>query len=148
MAVPNSALLAAAAAGMQVTVAHPPGYELNAGVLETARRWCRAAGTELTITHDQRDACRRADVVYAKSWGAAGMYGDAAAQGESFRRGANWMVGVDDLGPRSHLMHCLPVRRNVVISDAALDDPRCVVVDQAENRLWAQAAVLSRLFSS
>ncbi len=147
MAVPNSALLAAAAAGMNVTVAHPPGYELNADVLATARRWCVDAAAELTITHDQRDACRAADVIYAKSWGAAGLYGDAAAQTESFRRNAGWMVGVDHLGPRSRLMHCLPVRRNVVIADAALDDPRCVVVDQAENRLWAQAAVLARLFA-
>ena len=44
-------------------------------------------------------------------------------------------------------MHCLPVRRNVVIADAALDNPRCVVVDEAENRLWAQAAVLCQLLT-
>jgi len=147
MAVPHSAALAAAAAGMHVTIAHPPGYELNAAVLDRAASWCSAAGTKFAVTHDQRSACREADAVYVKSWGSAKLYGDEAAQRESFKRHADWMVTPEHLAPRSILMHCLPVRRNVVIAGAALDDPRCVVVDQAENRLWTQAAILCRVFS-
>ena len=145
MAVPHSAVLAAATAGMQVTIAHPPGYGLNAEILERARTWCRAAGTELVITQDQRPACRAADALYVKSWGSPACYGNPEGQRASFRQYADWTVGTDHLGPRSVLLHCLPVRRNLVITDAALDDPRCVVVDQAENRMWTQAAILSHL---
>lgn len=146
MAVPHSAALAAAAGGMNVTIAHPPGYELNAGIMDRVKNWCAAAGSTCVVTNDQMSACAKADVVYVKSWGSASLYGKPEAQKDDFRRYASWMVDVRHLARRETiLMHCLPVRRNVVISDAALDDPRCVVVDQAENRLWAQAAILARL---
>ena len=147
LAVPHSAVLAAAAAGMHVTIAHPPGYELDADVLDRAAGWCTAAGREFKITHEQHPACTAADVVYVKSWGATRMYGDATAQTESFRQHADWTVTRAHLAAEAILMHCLPVRRNVVIADAALDDPRSVVVDQAENRMWTQAAILEHLFS-
>jgi N-acetylornithine carbamoyltransferase len=148
LAVPHSAILAGAAAGMNVTIAHPPGYELVATYVEAARRWCRAAGTSLTITDDQQGACREADAIYVKSWGSPSLYGQPDAQAANFREHASWMVGPQHLHkPTTILMHCLPVRRNVVIADAALDDPRCVVVDEAENRLWAQAAVLCQLLA-
>ena len=114
--------------------------------LDRARQWCREAGSSLTITHDQQAACRAADAIYVKSWGSPALYGKPDAQAESFRQHASWMIGPQHLAkPTTILMHCLPVRRNVVIADAALDDRRCVVVDQAENRLWAQAAVLCGL---
>ena len=146
MAVPHSAVLAAASAGMNVTIAHPPGYDLNPAVVDKVRGWCARAGASLAVTHDQPAACRGADILYVKSWGRVALYGKADEQAASFRQYASWMVTPQCLGSRdARLMHCLPVRRNVVISDAALDDPRCIVVDQAENRLWAQAAVLAWL---
>ncbi|MCG3127848.1 MAG: N-acetylornithine carbamoyltransferase [Phycisphaerae bacterium] len=156
MAVPHSAILAAAAAGMNVTVAHPPGYDLNAEIVDRARSWCAASNCEFRITHDQRTACREADAVYVKSWGAARLYRDVPAQLDDFKRYADWMVTLAHLQPHPSasgkskpiLMHCLPVRRNVVIADHALDDPGCVVVDQAENRLWAEVAVLTRLLGA
>jgi N-acetylornithine carbamoyltransferase len=148
MAVPHSAVLSAAAAGMNVTIAHPPGYDLNASILDRARSWCEQAGTTLEITNDQRAACADADAVYVKSWGAAGLYGDRDRQSASFKQHAGWTVDTDRLGEQTILLHCLPVRRNVVITDAALDDPRSAVLDQAENRMWTQAAVLSRLLRS
>lgn len=147
-AVPHSAVLAAAAAGMNVTITHPPGYELHASILDRARSWCDLSGATLKTTHEQAEVCRSADVTYVKSWGGAAFYGNADAQRESFARHADWMVDRRHLGPKTMLMHCLPVRRGVVIADAALDDPRCVVVDQAENRMWAQAAILCRLLAS
>ena len=147
MAVAHSAVLAAAAAGMQVTIAHPPGYDLSPSILDRASSWCNNAGTKLEVTHDQAAACQSADVVYVKSWGSSALYGDAAAQTQSFAEHANWTVTPQHLAANSILMHCLPVRRNVVIADAALDDPRSVVVDQAENRMWAQAAILDELVS-
>lgn len=149
MAVPHSAALAAASAGMHVTIAHPAIYELNAGVMERVKTICDLLGTRFTVTNDQRAACSHADVLYVKSWGSPAYYGDTAAQQASFRDHADWMVDVGHLyHRRTLLMHCLPVRRNVVISDAALDDPRCVVVDQAENRLWTEAAVLCKLLAA
>src|SRR5262249_30036035 len=71
MAVPHSAILAAASAGMHVTIAHPRGYELNSDIVAHARRWCETAGASLRITHDQQAACRDADALYVKSWGSA-----------------------------------------------------------------------------
>jgi N-acetylornithine carbamoyltransferase len=145
MAVPHSAILAAAAAGMHVTIAHPPGYELNRTILDRAQGWCGAAGAEFRATHEQSPACRSADVLYVKSWGSTAFYADKQAQRASFRQHAGWMVDIGHLGPQTLLMHCLPVRRNLVISDQALNDQRSVVVDQAENRMWTQSAILSRL---
>ena len=130
---------------MHVTIAHPPGYELNAGMLDRAASWCAAAGAKFDVTNDQQAACRSADVVYVKSWGSPGLYGDAEGQRESFQRYADWTVGTPHLGPDAILMHCLPVRRNLVIADRALDDRRSVVVDQAENRMWTQVAILKHL---
>ncbi|MGD8452589.1 MAG: N-acetylornithine carbamoyltransferase [Phycisphaerae bacterium] len=147
MAVPHSAMLAAAAAGMNVTVAHPPGYELNAAILDRAGAWCAAAGAEFMLTADQTAATRGADVVYVKSWGSPALYGQQEEQRADFRRHADWMVTPAHLGPQTRLLHCLPVRRNVVIADEALDDPRSVVVDQAENRLWSQVAILTALLT-
>lgn len=144
LAVSHSAVLAAAAAGMHVTIAHPPGYNLGENILERARAFCRSAGTNLDLTHDQAAATRSADIVYAKSWGAPLLYGDASAQSAEFNRYADWQVRAAHLGQHTRLMHCLPTRRNVELADDALDDPRCIVVDQAENRLWAQTAILCK----
>jgi N-acetylornithine carbamoyltransferase len=145
MAVPHSAVLAAAAAGMHVTIAHPPGYELNRAILDRVQSWCVAAGADFGVTHEQTPACRSADVLYVKSWGSTAFYADKEAQRASFRQHYGWMVTAEHLGPQTVLMHCLPVRRNVVIGDEAMNDRRSVVVDQAENRMWSQSAILSRL---
>lgn len=137
LAVPHSAVLAASLSGMDVTIAHPEGYELDDEILRHAN--------SIHVTHDQTEALRAADIVYVKSWGARAMYGDIERQRDSFHRHANWTVSLDKLPPSSYLMHCLPVRRNLVISDDALDSERSIVVDQAENRMWAQAAILEHL---
>lgn len=144
LAVSHSALLAAAAAGMQITIAHPPGYDLNPRIVETASQWSRANGGAVAISHSQ-DCCRDADAVYVKSWGSPRLYGNAAAQQNELAAFASWMATPDHLGPRTRLLHCLPVRRDVEVAAAALDDPRSAVVDQAENRMWAQLAILTRL---
>ena len=92
-------------------------------------------------------ALEGAAIVYAKSWSSTAHYGDAAAE-KSLRAGlADWCVGERwfDGAPGARLMHCLPVRRNVVVADEVLDSPRSVVVRQAHNRLYAQMAVLHRL---
>lgn len=135
MAVPHSAVLAAKNLGMEVIIARPDGY----GLLPTY-----ADGADTTT--DQVSACKTADVVYVKSWGSAQFYGDIEAQKADFVKLADWLVTPAHLGENSILLHCLPVRRNVVVADAVLDGPHSVVVDQAENRMWAQAAILEELW--
>ncbi len=137
LAVPHSAVLAAALAGMQVTVAHPEGYELDDEISGRAG--------SIQVTHEQSAALQAADIVYVKSWGARAMYGDIERQRDSFLRHRDWTVSRTKLPPESYLMHCLPVRRNLVIADDALDSDRSIVIDQAENRMWAQAAILEHL---
>ena len=145
MAVPHSAVLAAAAAGMLVTIARPRGYALRPEIMATARQWAAAGGGSIEETENHTDARRGADVLYVKSWGAA--FADNAGPVNNPNL-ADWLVTRDHLGQDTRLMHCLPVRRNVVIADDALDDPRSVVIDQAENRLWAQAAILDAVFNA
>lgn len=147
-AVPNSVLLAAAQMGMRVTLARPEGFDLDAGVLARARELADAGGGEVTVTADQHAAMDGAEVVYAKSWGALSRY-EAPEEEQRLRE----TLGSWTLDPRlmrrtanAWFMHCLPVRRNVVVTDAVLDSDRSLVTDQAENRLHAQKAVLSWLY--
>lgn len=148
MAVPNSALLAAARLGMEVTVARPEGYGLDARVMQQARAYAAQHGTRVTETDDQAAAFDGADVVYAKAWGGPLVYTDP--EGEAARRAAHrdWRV-TETLMQRTReaaFMHCLPVRRNVVVDDAVLDGPHAIHLLQAEFRLHAQKAILERIW--
>ncbi len=142
MAVPNSAAEMAAMAGMNVTIARPEGYDLDAEVLERVRRHCAAHGAALTITDDGPRAYEGQHVVYGKSWGALSDYGKPPCADAGFR--AKWMVTAAKMkkSDGALFMHCLPVRRNLVVADEVLDGPWSVVLDQAENRLHAAKAVL------
>ena len=147
MAVPHSAMLSAARLGMHVTVAHPEGYDLHAPVVDEARKLAFAARGSLAVTQDLRAACRGAQVIYAKAWGAAGDYGDPAAGAARNAAHRDWTVSGEHmaLGRDARFMHCLPVRRNVVVTDDVLDSPASVVQQQAANRMWTQMALLLRL---
>lgn len=145
LAVPHSAALAAATLGMRVTIVHPEGYELAPNVMARVRELCEESGSECQVAHEYRDADSSAEVLYVKSWGSPSLYGKSDAQTEDFTRLAGWRV--DCLNSEVLLMHCLPVRRNVVIADAVLDSAQSIVIDQAENRLWAQVAILEHLLS-
>jgi N-acetylornithine carbamoyltransferase len=148
MAVPNSFALAAAQMGHELTIAHPPGYELDGDLMADVRRHARSAGTEVRVTHDAEEAFDGAQVVYAKSWGSKNFYGDAAADlaARAPHRG-RWMVDAARMRRTDGgvFMHCLPVRRNVIVSDDVIDSPASVVIDEAENRLHAQKAVMAEL---
>lgn len=147
MAVPNSFVLAASRLGVELVVARPEGYDLDPEILETARRHSAASGGRLEVTEDVESAYEGVDVVYAKSWGALADYGDP--ESESARRGGlrDWRVTENRMarGRNALFMHCLPVRRNVVVDDEILDGPRSIVLDEAENRLYAQQAILEWL---
>ena len=145
-AVPASALGMAARRGMRVVVLRPEGYELPDAVMDRARELAAEAGGSVETTADRRAAMDGAHVLYAKSWAAPQHYGrpaEEAALRAPLR--AEWCVGepwFDAAQPDAKFMHCLPVRRNVKVSDEVLDGPRSVVVPQAGNRLHAQKALL------
>lgn len=149
LAVPSAVVKMAALRGMDVTVLRPEGYALPEAIMESARQATANSGGSVRETADQADALAGAEVVYAKSWGSPEHYGDAAAEAE-LRRGfgsswcvdESWFAGTAD-GCR--FLHCLPVRRGVVVADEVLDGPRSEVVRQARNRMFAQMAVLYRL---
>ncbi len=149
-AVPASAALAAARLGMEIVIARPEGYELDPEDTALIRKIAQQAGGEFVhIIDDPDDALVGADAVYVKSWGSVKLYGkpeEEAAQRAGLR---DWRLTPGRLrstrGRKGIVMHCLPVRRNVEIDDAVLDGPNSVVVDQAENRLHAQRALLLEL---
>ncbi len=144
MAVPHAAVTAFAREGHEVVLAHPEGFDLDEGVLADAKEFAAASGGSLTVTHDRKKALKGAEVVYAKAWGARADYGDKDAAAAARSIHADWMVTPKDLkrGDDAVFMHCLPVRRGVVVADEVLDSPASVVLDQAAARLDVQKATL------
>jgi len=148
LAVPSSTLYTAARRGMQVTVLRPEGFELPEPVMHRARAAADAAGGSVRETDDRAEAMEDAHVIYAKSWSSTRHYGDRINDAKLRNEFVDWCV--DEPWFRSarddcRFMHCLPVRRGVVVSDAVLDGPRSVVIHEARNRMLAQMAVLHQM---
>ena len=139
MAVAHSALLAFTRAGYRVRLVHPDGFDLDDEVVHRARE---LAGGRLDISHDMDAGLEGASVIYAKSWGAAAEYGGGNFAGRAASR--DWIVDArrQALGRPGAFMHCLPVRRNVVVADGVIDGPHSWVAEQARSRVLTQAAVL------
>ena len=145
-AVPASAALAAARLGMEVVITRPRGFDLDPEDQALVERLAREAGGSARLCDDLDAGLAGADAVYVKSWGSLEAFGrpeEERARRTPFRE---WRLTERRLratrGGRGIVMHCLPVRRNVEIDDAVLDGPNSVVVDEAENRLHAQRALL------
>lgn len=141
VAVPHSTLTMAARLGMHVTLAHPAGYDLHPDVIASATQLASESGGSLSFSDDIDQACDSADVVYAKAWGAPQDYGHPEMGCARNMNHAHWTVDVQKLGG-AQFMHCLPIRRNVVATDGVLDGAQSLVQTQANNRLWAQMALL------
>jgi N-succinyl-L-ornithine transcarbamylase len=111
-------------------ITHPEDYELS-------EEFTRGA----TILHDQQEALKGADFVYVKNWSTYKDYG------KIYTNDPEWMLTKDSwsVTNNARVMHCLPVRRNVELSDEILDGPMSVVTQQAGNRVWAAQAVLSEI---
>lgn len=148
VATPHSQLLAAADLGMDITILRPPGYDLDGEFVEAARNRTGAQGGSLEVTDDIDSAYDGAQAVCAKSWGSLEYYGrfDEEARMKQALKAA-WIVDEAKLARTDDaiFMHCLPVRRNVVVTDGVIDSPRSVVLKEAENRLWTVAALLQCL---
>ncbi|MDB5248765.1 MAG: ornithine carbamoyltransferase [Segetibacter sp.] len=111
-------------------ITHPQNYEL-------AEKFTQGA----TITHNQDEALKDADFVYVKNWSAYNEYG------KMFNNDPSWMLTAEKLRITNNakVMHCLPVRRNIELSDEILDGPNSLVTQEASNRVWAAQAVISEL---
>ena len=148
MAVPNSFALAAAQFGHDLRIAHPKGYEMDEELMSEIERQANENGGSLETVNDVDTAFDDVQVVYAKSWGSKDFYG-SAEKDQEFRAGLrnDWIVDEKKMGRTDDaiFMHCLPVRRNVVVADGVIDSAHSVVVDEAENRLHAQKAIMSKL---
>ncbi|MFN7117367.1 MAG: N-acetylornithine carbamoyltransferase [Saprospiraceae bacterium] len=118
---------------VDLTVTHPPGYELNPDFVK-----------DVKIEYDQRKAFEGADFIYCKNWSSYNDYGQILNQDPT------WMITMEKMGLTNNgkFMHCLPVRRNVKVEDAVLDSPASIVLQQANNRTYAAQAVLKRMLSA
>ena len=137
----HSVLLAGALLGASMVVACPPGYEPNAGVQATVRK----LGGRLDVTFDPREAATGADVLYTDVWVSMGQEAERVQRTEAFSR---YQINDTLFGfakPSALLMHCLPAHRGEEITDTVLDGPRSIVLEQSENRLHAQKAVIFEL---
>ncbi len=151
-AVPQSAIIAAASMGMDVTLAHPKGMELDEEVLEAVRKRAEAAGGSFRITNDFEEGLKGAHVVYPKSWAAVPIYKPPVGEDspekakEIFEANKHWRCDAERLAladENAVYMHCLPADRGFEVTNDVIDGPRSVVFDEAENRLHVQKAVMS-----
>jgi N-succinyl-L-ornithine transcarbamylase len=112
------------------SITHPEGYELNPEITKNT-----------PINYNQEEALKDADFAYVKNWSSYVEYGQIKSQD------SNWMLTKEKLG-NAKFMHCLPVRRNIVVEDAVLDSDSSVVIDQANNRTFAAQIVLKKMLEN
>jgi N-acetylornithine carbamoyltransferase len=144
-AVPNSFALASCQCGYDFVLAAPPEYQLDDEIMNFCRAAALRNGGSLTLTHDMDKAMEGADFVYAKSWASVMHYGDSDKERQLRAEYASWIVNEKRMAATrgGKFMHCLPVRRNIVVTDGVLDGPDSIVVQQAANRLYGQKTLLS-----
>lgn len=112
------------------SITHPKGYALNPEITK-----------DIPISNNQEEAIKDADFVYVKNWSSYSDYGKVIS------KDANWMITKEKLGI-AKFMHCLPVRRNVVVEDAVLDSDSSIVIQQANNRTFAAQIVLKKILEN
>jgi N-acetylornithine carbamoyltransferase len=150
-AVANSALLIASKFGMDVTLLCPEeAYRLDSQFETAAADFAANAGGSFSLSHDIDEAYDGADVVYAKSWGALPFYGKPDLEWELRKNYRHFIVDEQKMSKTNNAVfsHCLPLRRNVKATDAVMDAGYCVALDEAENRLHVQKAVMMRLLGT
>ncbi len=126
-AVANSFIHAMQNMDVDFVIAHPEGYDLNPEIVGNS-----------TVIYNQEEALKNADFVYTKNWSAYNAYGKV------LDTKAHWMITKEKIG-NAQFMHCLPVRRNVVVEDAVLDSKNAIVIEQANNRTFAAQWVLKKI---
>jgi len=141
----HSLALLGPALGMEVRLAHPPGYAPNARIVERARELAAAGGGSLAFSDDPRDAVRDAAVVYTDAWTSMGQEAETEERRDAFRAYQVNDALLDAAGSDVVAMHCLPAHRGEEITSEVMDGPRSLILDQSENRLHVQKALLVEL---
>jgi len=157
-AVPQSVVLAATKMGMNVTLAHPKGFDLDPSVIDNCKKFAGQAGGAFRITNNFDEGFEGAHVVYPKSWGTASCFNYVDENGKMYKKAdhddaqkkfeANkkWMTTKKQMkltAKNGIYMHCLPADRGQEVEDDVIDGPQSIVIDEAENRLHAQKAIMS-----
>jgi len=150
-AVANSALLIGTKFGMDVTLLCPePAYLLDPQFMDQAKANAIASGGSLQVSHDIESSYAGADFVYAKSWGALPYYGRPEEEYELRKNYRHFIVNEEKMALTNNglFSHCLPLRRNVKATDGVMDAPYCLAMDEAENRLHVQKALMMNLLGA
>lgn len=137
-AVPNSFAEWMNAADIEFVVTHPHGYELDPQFVDNA-----------VVEYNQKKALEGADFVYAKNWSCPGVT-NPADYGKVLSKDMNWTIDTEHMSwtNNAHFMHCLPVRRNMIVSDDVIESPRSIVIPEAANREISATVVIKRMLES
>jgi len=118
-------------------------------MVDQLKKYAGTNSEKFQVSHSKNESLKGAHVVYAKSWHGSMIYNDPQEE-ERVRKGyGDWTITESDmkLTDNGHFMHCLPVRRNVVVSDQVLDSKSSIHIQEAENRLHIQKALLMKLWN-
>jgi ornithine carbamoyltransferase len=140
----NSLLLGTAVLGLELRLATPASHRPAVRVFRRAEELARRSGARLSWTEDPPEAVRGAGFVYTDAWTSMGQEAEQELRRKVFA-GYQVNAALLEQAPEAWVMHCLPAHRGEEITDDVLDGPRSIVLDQAENRLHAQKAILERL---
>ena len=141
----HSLALLGAAFGMEIRLAHPPGYAPSERIVARARELGDASGARLRFGHDPIEAVHGAAVVYTDAWTSMGQEAETEARRDAFAAYRVDDALLDAAGPGALAMHCLPAHRGEEITSAVMDGPRSLIWEQSENRLHVQKALLAEL---
>ena len=143
----HSLALLGAALGLEIRLAHPPGYAPNERIVERASALAAASGGRLVFSSDPDEVVAGAAVIYTDAWTSMGQEAEAKERRDAFRR---YQVNAELLavaGPDAVVMHCLPAYRGEEITSDVMDGPQSIILDQSENRLHVQKALLAELLT-
>ena len=146
MSVPQSLILQMPRFGLDVTLAHPPEFELMPEIMEQAREQATKYGGNFEVVHDMEEGFKDADIVYAKSWGPLMTTQDPDEGKRIQDQYEDWITDARKMALADKdaiYMHPLPADRDVEVTSEVMDGPQSVVFDQAENRMHAQKAVMA-----
>ncbi|HBY58024.1 MAG TPA: ornithine carbamoyltransferase [Candidatus Atribacteria bacterium] len=151
LSMPQSLILLMPRFGMNVTLAHPKEFYLRPEIVEQAKENAKKAGIKFEILHDMEEAFQDADIVYPKSWGPI-MYTEDEKEGLALiDKYPEWVVTQEKMNltkEHSIYMHCMPADRDIEVTSEVLDGPHSVIIDEAENRLHINKAIMAATMAS
>lgn len=150
MSVPQSLILLMTKFGMDVVLAHPPGFELEDFILTQAKENAKVNGSNFEILNEHKKACEDSDIIYMKGWGPFKNIPNEKQALEHTKKFKHWICtrGLMEISPKAYYMHCLPADRETEVTDEVADGPRSLIYEEAENRMHIQNAILSSILNN